>query len=319
MTLQEFAKNINGEFALSPSYMLSIRDFDIKMGSVNVKISEIDKQDISVNISSSEGLGECARSISQEMILRLEKGVKKQKRISLKVIKEWENNPDNFKFKKEAYSGEKIYIHESLLKDSEYSSYIGIFFDKISISCHDLTFSTGYGSSTHHEKGYYEEGIEMLDVWLVKEVKKIKSAAFIKRVINQIKKHSFDFSIFKAHEYLSIPTKDTKKVPSEKSKKKPFPFSFSADDLNDFLTECGGRTIYIDSEIIEELSDGFKFPLADLEEWEIISDTDGHHNHDGDMCEYTVTFTSPDGHDYHLYNTHSLYTSWNFDGDQTPG
>lgn len=71
---------------------------------------------------------------------------------------------------------------------------------------------------------------------------------------------------------------------------------------------------YIDETIINNLAED-EIDISCLLNWEVSYERKGEHHNDGQICDYTVTFTSPEGHEYHAYDSHCAITGWSFRGE----
>lgn len=47
--------------------------------------------------------------------------------------------------------------------------------------------------------------------------------------------------------------------------------------------------------------------------WSVIVESEGFHNHDGQVVDYSVTFISPEGYSYVVNDSHCLVRGWGFD------
>ncbi len=106
----------------------------------------------------------------------------------------------------------------------------------------------------------------------------------------------------------------TGKIKKDKDfdKNKPkFPISFKGKQLNNLLYEVDD-SCKIDKEFVEFIKEEDDLDISALLNWEINTSHVGFHHHDGQVCDYTVEFISPEGYSYKTYESHSLVTGWNF-------
>lgn len=307
-----FLKNIRREFRLDSNYthylkknFYAIRDSDFKIEDVNVLVSEISISSVELSISSIGNIDDFVDFVVESMCNDLKKDVEKFKTTAEKVVKAWEETPEKFRQQKEHYSKD-TYKNRGLLSDDEYMHCVMVSFGKVSYYS-DYRFSTGCGSDTYYSKEHFVKCLSEIDSWLSKSIKDIGTKKIKDRIKNQILKNTISIPISKVEDALTLFEKETTTV----QKKPPFPIEFTDDELNFLLSEIGD--CYIDEEIIDELIEE-DLDLSELLNWEISYEHEGEHHNDGQICDYTVTFTSPEGHEYYAYNSHSLVTGWNFYG-----
>jgi len=316
ITLSGFVKNLNKDFNLNPDFKIeNLSDHNVKLSNIKIRIDEIDLDGVLANISSADGVDEAVQQIADSLLKKIEDESEKVKRVANKVIKAWEESPEKFVFKKESFRDEKIY-ERNLLGSNEYHTGVFVSYEKLDFYFSGLSFSTGNGGHTYYEKEYFVKGLVELEKWLNDSKKKLKSKATLKRIANYILKTRIEISMNELPKAISLAEDESLlcKIFGKKDKKPPFPFEIDGKVLNGVLYDTCGDHMILDKETISEWNEEFEVDWSALEEWEFEASTDEYHNHDGQVCSYTVTFTSPDGHEYKAYNDHCLVTGWNFHG-----
>jgi len=306
----EFIKNIRKPFILSPDFNIK-KELRIKtqldFGKVVLILDDLHMGGGTFKIKSIENGDQLVDEIINGMINDLTKSSEKAKKIARKVIKAWEKNPEAFIKQKKSHSSD-IYINKGLLNDNDYHHHVWANFENLSYMYHDLGFSTGWGGDTHYAKSYYEEGILNLDKWTAKRIKEVKTSKIKKRITNYLYKIQIEFSFNQILKHLSVDNK-TKIV---KKRIPPFPVQLTGQIMNALLYAWDSGELEFDDEGIEIFNEEYGIDLTPLKDWEINTSHEGEHHNDGQMCDYTVEFQSPDGHSYYAYNTHCLMTGWNF-------
>ena len=308
----EFIKNIKGEFFLSSKYKIrQLSKFkNIKNGNIKVKVSNIDMYCVKFKVVDFGNIDDNVDIIIKSLIKDLKDKVVEAKRIAEKVIYAWDTNQKSFIFQEKNYKEEKVYKNRNLLTNDEYSHYTGVSFENIFIS-ELLSFTTGLGSSTYFEKHYYTQKLSEIDEWLETQIKVLEDNKMRKRVVNALNKMVFEFSFNDVVKYI---TPDT--TLSIKNKKDKFPLSIKGEQLNNILYSCSDEHQIIDDEFIELIKNEIGLDLTNLKDWDISSESEGDHAHDGDNCDYKVIFCSPDGDEYITYDNHNLINGWSFDDDE---
>lgn len=72
--------------------------------------------------------------------------------------------------------------------------------------------------------------------------------------------------------------------------------------------------VEIDEEFIKYAKEELDIDISFLLGYFIASESHGEHYNDGQMVEYTLTITSPEGNSYQVCDLHSLVTGWSFYG-----
>lgn len=227
------------------------------------------------------------------------KSNKKNKKLFEKMIKTWEEQPDLFKLKQLSFSKkEKIYNCSKDLFGDDYT----------------CVFSTGCGSNTFYEKEYYVERLKTWDKDFEDALKRLKKN--VGDYKKSLKGAEIEIMPRELDSYLMLAeapsTTTTKKKKSEK-------FVVDGDLLNDlmyFLDNDGGE---VNDELIEyakeeEESNELIDFLNKIKGACISSEHEGYHHNDGQICEYTLCISMPDGTDYYAYDEHSLMNGWSFHG-----
>jgi hypothetical protein len=320
----EFIKNINGTFILKPEFNLLKNllegkvAYEVKQNipketfsEINVRITNIDLGGVTFSIVNPQVLEKLPEKITSTLIDNLKKNIEKTKKVANKVIDAWENNPKKF-IKKEQSWGKIVYEYKKLLTDDEYHTGAFFFFDKISYHF-ELSFVTGCGSHTYYNKDYFVKALEKIDQWFEDTCKIVKTEKIQKRIFKYLSKIEISLSFPEVIKYISIPKEEIK---LKEEKKPPFPIVLNGDELNSILSAFDGGII--DQEFIDIIKEEYDIDISSLLDWELSSTTEGYHHNDGDFCDYTVTFTSPNGHSYELYNSHCLVTGYTFSGKLIP-
>lgn len=98
----------------------------------------------------------------------------------------------------------------------------------------------------------------------------------------------------------------------EKNKNKPKMPSVDGYALNRLLSESDDNFTF-DQELIECLINEDEDDWTEFLGWTVGVESEGFHDHDGQVVDYSVYFTSPDGHLYVVNDRHSLICGWDFD------
>jgi hypothetical protein len=313
----DFLKNINKEFRLTDEYgffkktyhyLFKNSEDKIEPKDIIVLVDDINMRKVSLTFKSIGNIDEVVDQVANLMCKNLTEDADKFKVISNKVIEAWENTPKKFIQQKLSFSNE-TYKYIGLLNNEEYMLSVFALFGNISFHS-NFRFSTGCGGDTYFGKDFFIQCLNEIDSWLSKTIKEINSAKIKNRIKNQIlNKSKIEIPLSKIDTYLELVDNETHKD----SVKPPFPIKFTDNQMNLFMGEFG--ECYIDEEIVEELMDQYGLDISNLLEWEVSYEHEGEHHNDGQICDYTITLTSPDGHEYYAYNSHSLVTGWNFYGD----
>jgi len=311
----DFIRNINKPFILKPTFNILKETKGIKSSmtqpEMGVKLIELDIHGATFKIIDYPNVDEVVEEVLTKLSEKLIKDVKKIKRIANKVIKEWNEAPENFTPKK-GYS-KTVYLNKDLLSDNDYRHSVSYYFDNLSEYYHDLTFTTGNGGDTHYEKEYYINGIKEIDIWLEKQLKLFKSTKIKKRVKNYLNKTVFELEMHEILKHIEIKrTRSTSK--KEVIAKPPFPIVFRGSELNSLLFAYDSGELVFDEIYIEIFQEEFGLDISSLTDWEINISYKGEHHNDGQIVDYTVEFMSPDGHTYYAYDSHCLMTGWDFSG-----
>lgn len=315
----DFLKNINKEFRFNPEYnfikneyhyLFRKKDENIKLEDVIVLVDDINKRSVYLTIKSIGNIDQVVDKLASLVCERLVEDAEKFKVIANKVIKAWEKTPEKFVEQVGGFVNKKTYKHKGLLNDDEYGLSVFAMIGKISYHS-NFSFSTGWGGDSYHDKDFYVNRLSEIDPWVSKIVKEVNSTKVKTRIKNQLLKINIDIPISKIETRLELIGKNKSK--DKISKKPPFPMTFSYKDMNFFLSQIG--ECFLDEELIEELDEEYELDLSSLLNWEVSIEHEGYHHNDGQICDYTVTFTSPEGHEYHAYNSHCLVTGWNFYGE----
>lgn len=319
----DFLKNINKEHVLISDYNFIKKNYhylfekgdDINLGTIKVKTNDLNMNEAEFYITKMDDIDEVVTQVADLMIKKLTRDASKYKKIAKKVVEAWNTSPERFNKQEKSYSGE-IYKRTGLLNNKEYMHSVSIFFDRVSYYS-DYGFVTGCGGDTYYAKEVHEENLESIDKWIANVTKELASEKIKKRLKNYIMKSTIIIPIDKLDESITLATNEIKvSNSSSNSKKKPaFPVKFTANELNTLLSNFPEACI--DQELIDELkSQYFKVDMTPLLDWEIYVEHEGFHHNDGQVCDYTATFTHPDGHEYYIYNSHSLMTGWNLCEDE---
>jgi hypothetical protein len=313
----DFLKNINRDFILSPEFDFIKKQYHylfepgdkIIMEDVIISVDDIDRRLATFYINSIGNIDDVVNQVVAIMEKSLTKDADKFKVLANRVIKAWEETPNNFvKHRKNFLNNKTIYENKGLLVGEEYNLSVFVFIDKISYHS-DFSFTSGYGRDTYYEKDFYVNCMNEIDPWITNTVKELNSAKVKKRIKNQLLKNRIVIPLTKLEKFLTLADKTT---PDKDSVKPPFPMSFTDDEINFLLSYIG--ECYISENLIEELSEE-GFDISSLLDWEISYEHEGEHHNDGQICDYTITFTSPDGYEYYAYDSHSLMTGWNFNDE----
>jgi len=322
----EFIKNIKKDFILSSDFNFLEKIFyfrnqginigDIDLPKITIKIVNIDMNGITFKTKNdNKDFTKTVDIIIDSAINSLQKKSEKHLKNIKKVLRKWEKEPETFIIKKQKTKyNASIYTNKILNSDDYHGVFMSLGNHYIS---NDIDFATGHGSDTYYDKEYFEKGVAEFDDCLKKEVKKLRSASVKKKILNSIIAAKIDLTYPETYKYVTI--KKTKKKVIKKVKPE-FPFTFDVDDLNFFLDEFDG--LFFDAKTIKEILDDEDYAnhnldyLKQLENWQINVSHEGYHHNDGQICEYTAEFLSPNGDVYKVYSEHSLMTGWNLYGDE---
>lgn len=313
-----FIENIKENFILSPKYNIlekihRLKTSEFVQPELRVKISDINMDGIKFIISNTATVSKASEFIANQLIKNITADIAKVKKIATKVLDAWEKTPGNFI---QRADHDDCYMNKNLLSSDEYRTSALVSFGKVSYFS-DLHFTRGCGSDSYYGKEYFKAGLENADKWLSKVISELKSDKIQARISNYFNKTEIKLTYPEVLEYITIPNNKSIFEVIKEVKKPEFPITFSSSCLNCLLSEIGGECV-VDDEIIHFCISEFEEDLSAIRDYEISSETNGYHNHDGQVCDYKVTFTSPAGHDYNCYNSHCLITGWNFDGKIKP-
>lgn len=262
----------------------------VELGSFHSKIH--------FKVSKDNDLDSMSLDIMNKRVELKEKELKRKKELYELVLNYWNDSPDIFTLQNNGYST-KTYKCSKVIADKDYTPHL----------------STGYGSNTYYDKEYYEQALASWDKLHKEELKSI--AKNPKTHTKDLLKAAIEISSAQLDKFIKLQEEgektSTKK--KEKVKKPPFPFKFDADFLNFLLSETGGD-FEVDDELIEDFAetDEQREQLEKIKGSVFSAETEGYHNHDGQVCDYLVTILTPDNHEYTTGNSHCLVTGWNFDG-----
>lgn len=251
---------------------------------------------IAFRVSSENNLDAMAENMKNILVNKAEREQSKRKKLYEKIIKAWEDNPSIFKKKDNGYSSTVIYncSDKKLFSENEYM----------------LAFVTGCGSYTFYGKEYFEEKLKTWDKDCAKEINDItkKTKTYVRDILKaEVEINSNQLDNFLSLENISVSTK-----PKTKPK---FPVVFEPKSLNRLLCETGGD-FTVDDELIEWLTEEEEEEIAEklnkIMGAVFSASHEGFHNHDGQVCDYTLSVLLPDNNEYNAYNSHCLMTGWNF-------
>jgi len=313
----EFLKNIKGKFNLNPDCKV-LKHVDgvnnshaqcpmtLKVNSIN--LNSIGKE-IEFKVVSVDDIDILIDTIISGLTNRITKETNKAIRITKLIIKEWTENPSNFKKNKGGYNSDPY--HNSKIKFGNLKDWIfpSAKYSRLSIR---IPFDNGHESNTFKSLEDNQTILTKLTTKLDKELTKLNSDVIRTRIGNYIMSEEIKLSVSDVIKYVTVSNDSTK---IKKRKLKKCPISFSGDELNAMLRETGGL-MEIDNEFINYLLEETGVDITKLMDWTINSGTNGFHNNDGQLCDYWVTFDSPDGDTYRLTNKHCLVTGWNFHGEK---
>ena len=315
----EFIKNIRKDFILSPKYNLMYKTrrlgVNFEQPELKVRIADIAMDGIEFTLSDPKALTGFTDVIVEALAAELKKEASDVKLVINKIIKAWNDSPKEFVFKETSSSKNKVYVRKGFLTSDEYFENVYVFFDKITLH-YELSACTGCGSDTYFDKEYFESRLDGLDKWVESQIKEMHTPKFKNRITNYVAKTVIELNFNEVYKYITIPINSAHEA-SKNNKIPEFPMVFSPDFLNSFLSELDDYLI-VDEEIIEAVETEYGVDLSALEDWEISIGHEGDHVHDGQVCEYTATFMSPEGQEYYIFDDHSLMTGWNFHEEQKP-
>lgn len=310
----DIIKNIDKLFILDGNFVK--KELRIKtpkeLGKIIAKISDLNMEEVTFTITDIENSIETVETIIEALIINLNIEVVKYKKVAFKVIKAWEDSPDEFKIKKLSFpKDEEIFERKGLLSDNQYHiSLFILFFNYYKSFGHG--FTTGCGNYTFYEKGYYETQIEEVDSWVSKIVKELKTT----KIKDRFKKYLINNDVSISHKKLERFVKlSDEKVDVKSEPNPPFPMKIDGGTLNSILSN-GEEYFEIDDDFIIAFKEEYNVDLSPLVDWEVSYGTNDTHHNDGQICEYFIEFSSPEGHIYNTTNEHCLMTGWNFnDGE----
>ena len=323
----EFLKNISKDFVLKKGFEIYKDHIDLSDHIYNLKELEnliknycvktqqdltfklinvdIDNSKISFKINDCESLDLIVLDVIEKIkpLLNLKTEDLRYK-INL-IIDEWDKNPGNFLERRSSFNGKSFYNNNiaNVIHDSYNYVYIK-FLNKelLDFSCEIKFF----------EKEYYLKLLNKLEEWEKKTTKEINLSKFKSKIKNAILREEFEVSIEQFIKTVEIPESKENSIEKIKEVEKPgFPIKLIGWQLNIILNE-GFRDGEINEQFIEDVKEVCGIDLSCLLDWEIKTGTDGYHNNDGQICDYTVEFISPDNNFYYAYNSHCLVTGWNF-------
>ena len=313
----EFLKNIHGVFTLSSDYrdFPLFKDVDgIVLGELPVKVKDLEIDQVHFEILAYNNLDSVVDQVIDKLVENSKLKITETKRVLNKIISAWENNPSNFIEKKISYK--RVFKNRGLLSTEEYNDYNSVSFGKVKISywC-DIT--TGCGSETFYALEYYQRHLDNIDIEIEKQYKKLRQSSTRTRLKKYITSCGVTLSIPDVVRYVTVGSNhEAIGVEVEtKLEKPPFPMKFSDNEINSLLTYFEGEDVVIEDTDILEIENETGVNVTRLLGWEIVTSHEGYHDTDGDFCDYSVEFTSPDNHKYFLSDSHCLVTSWNFCGD----
>lgn len=305
----DLIKNINETFQINQDFFKN-SNYHLKSnedcGSILGEIIDLSLSEVTVEITSIQNIDSYVDSIITSLILKLEKDVIKYKKISNKIIKAWRETPEMFKTKDRTGKYGEVFENKTLLSDNEYSISLNVFFFNY-FSSGDFRFTSGYGEHSYYGVELYIDDLNEVDAWFEKIKKDLTSKKIKDRFIKYVLKHNIEIPLNKIYDVLTL---------SETSPIKPdrpvLPINIDGAILNGLFYQHGSN-LEINKNIIQYVMSEHDVDLLPLLGWEIESYTDDYHHHDGQVCDYVITLSSPEGYEYYAYDEHCLMTGWNFD------
>jgi hypothetical protein len=308
----DFIKNINEEFILTNfNFLKEIKNYSLILNEnilaedVLVSVTDINKKEVFLKIINIGNIDNLIEDIANIMCKKLIEYADDYKLIASKIIKSWEDSPEKFILQKN--NRDNTFKNLELLTNDEYIKSVSVFFGKLYYS--GFYFTTGWGDKSFYNKDYYINNLNEIDAWLAKSLKDIKSSKTKPKIKNEIYRNIITIPLSDTNKYLILNEKEVTK----NSLKPKFPIAFNAEELNTLISSINSH-VYITDDIIEDFNSE-DIDISKLKDWEISYSHDGYHHNDGQICDYEVIFTSPEGYNYYLYDSHSLITGWNFYGE----
>jgi hypothetical protein len=224
--------------------------------------------------------------------------LEKRKKLYNKIIKIWEETPEIFKKQDRSYKTDAVYdcSTPNLMGDRNYMN----------------GFVTGCGGNTYYSKEWYQNKLDNWDE-VVKEVTSTINYC-VKSWMKDLVKDEIEIKYSKLEETVEL------EGVSKKPAKPKLDFTIDGDTLNSILSETGGE-FDVDDEFIKSIEDEYEDEIVNefkkIKGATFSSEHEGYHHNDGQICDYTVTITTKDNHDYHAYDSHCLMVGWRFDGQIT--
>lgn len=314
-----FLKNIKKPFVLKSGYNFSgDKEFkkivnNPKLGKVIVKVDNITMDGVLFSISEIEGIEFLLDDLINIAISQINTSTEKYKKVINKILKAWEKEPEKFKQQQQSSLTKETYVNKGLLSDKEYCTRpyysVGGVYDGFMDAC----IITGYGSETYYDAERLKLSLIEVDEWVYKTIKNLKTARgrekFKKAILRGRANLSLTFE--ELEQWIEIP--ETIK-PDKKQKKVPFPFQIEGSIMNIIMGEVSDDFVEVNEEFVEYIQKESGVDINFLLGWEIAYKSSGEHHHDGQMVEYTLILTSPNGNRYQAHDTHCLVTGWNFRG-----
>lgn len=72
----------------------------------------------------------------------------------------------------------------------------------------------------------------------------------------------------------------------------------------------------VDEKLVSKIWEKWEEDISLLLGWDIETEFEGTNYHDGQVLEYTVTLTSPEGHKYKAFDEHCGMIGWDFEGNE---
>lgn len=279
---------------LEAGIFLTLDAIEVQQTSCNVKFS----------ISKDNDLSKLSKMMMDKRVEMEIKSKEIKKEMYERMIKIWEEKPGIFK---QQYGSYNSHTYICTIKDM-FTNYT-------------VNLSTGCGSDTYYSKEFYVDALKVWDKTCADEIKKLtKNPKVYTRDLLKaeiiINSRQLDNFIELKEQTTNIDALEDLDTIFRKSVKPEFPVVFEADELNSFLSEVGGD-FDVSDELIEELREEDEELAEKFEKLNgcvFTVEHEGEHNHDGQMCDYTITVLTPDNHEYYAHNTHCLVTGWNFHG-----
>jgi hypothetical protein len=275
-----------------------------------VKVDNITMEGVQFSIHDIEGIEFLLDELINNAINQLSTSTEKYKKVVAKILKAWEKSPESFKKQKASYSSE-TYINKGLLTDREY--FAGPFYSVAGSfeGFSECRIPTGCGEDTYYAPERYKQGLAQVDAWVEKTIKGLKTTKSRDKLKKKMYKSSLFLSFSELDKWFSIPVNSE---PEKRKKITPFPFQIDGELLNRIMRLSEADAVEVDEEFIEYAKEELDIDISFLLGYEIASESHGKHYNDGQMVEYTLTLTSPEGNSYQAYDLHSLVTGWSFYG-----